>query len=110
MAATTFTWQPEYGAQLSEEPKVNVTKFGDGYEVRAPEGINSNLQKWNLQFTASSASTPAILTFLRARNAVEAFNWTTPLNEEKVFVARKWKLTRREGHQVLSVDFEEVPE
>lgn len=104
----TFTWFPEYDAQLSEEPKINVTKFGDGYEQRVLSGINTNPQKWTLQFTMSRADTNDILTFLRARNGIQAFYWTSPLNETITVVCRSWKTGTKQGHIVMNVDFEQV--
>ena len=49
-----------------------------------------------------------MLAFIQARNASESFYWTTPFNQRKVFVCRKWNLVRKEGHIVLSMDFEQV--
>jgi phage-related protein len=108
MARQTFTWHPDYDSKLSQEPSVSVTKFGDGYEQRTPNGINNNPETWSVEFTRSSASFPDVLAFIQARNGVESFYWTTPFNQEKIFVCRKWGLVRKEGHLVISMDFEQV--
>lgn len=108
MAKTTFTWQPEWGSELAQKPDVNVTKFGDGYELRTPVGINNAPEKWTLKFTTSSQQYPAVLAFIRARGAVESFYWTTPLGETKLFVCRSWRMTRNKGHHSISLDFEQV--
>lgn len=104
----TFTWMPEFEASLQEKPRVNVTKFGDGYEQRTPQGINNNPQKWSLQFSSSNASFPEILAFLRTHNGATAFDWTNPLEEEGVYVCREWKLSRKMGVNVITMDFEQV--
>jgi phage-related protein len=108
MARQTFNWRPNYDSKLSQEPKVNVTKFGDGYELRSPDGINNNPETWSVEFTRSSASFPDVLAFIQARNGLESFYWTTPFNQQKVFVCRKWSLIKKEGHVVLNMDFEQV--
>jgi phage-related protein len=108
MARQTFSWRPDYDSKLSQEPNVSVTKFGDGYEQRTPNGINNNPETWSVEFTRSSASFPDVLAFIQARNGVESFYWTTPFNQTKVFVCRKWGLVRKEGHSVMSMDFEQV--
>lgn len=108
MARQTFSWNPEYDASLAQDPSVSVTKFGDGYELRTPTGINNNREKWSLQFTQSSATYPQVLAFIQARNAVESFYWTTPLGLTKVFVCRSWKLSRKQGHNIMTFEFEQV--
>lgn len=104
----TFTWLPEFESNLSEKPNVNVTKFGDGYEQRTPIGINSRAQKWSVQFTESNVAFSEVLAFVRERNAVESFDWTNPLQEQGVYVCREWRLQRKQGVNVLSMDFEQV--
>lgn len=108
MARQTFSWQPNFESKLSQEPKISVTKFGDGYEQRTPNGINNNPEVWSVEFTRSSASYPDVLTFIQARGGVESFYWTTPFQQTKVFVCRKWSIVRKEGHTVLTMDFEQV--
>lgn len=108
MSVYTFNFRPDYDAQLSQEPKVNVTKFGDGYELRVPEGINNAPEKWTLQFSCASVTYPQILAFLQARSAVQSFNWTNPFGQTNTYVARSWRIQRYRGYAVLSVDFEQV--
>jgi len=108
MTRPTFTWHPEWDSQLSEEPDITVTKFGDGYELRVPKGINNRPEKWSLTFSRTTQQFPDVLTFVRARNGVESFYWTTPLGETKVFVCRSWRLSRKQGHNAISLEFEQV--
>ena len=110
MIATTFTWFPDIASENSEDPAVNVTKFGDGYEARVSNVINVTAQKWSLTFTRGRASgeCQAIRTFLKARRGVESFNWTNPFGEAGVYVARKWTSTSNEGGLTVKVTFEEV--
>jgi phage-related protein len=108
MARQTFIWQPNYDSKLAQEPSINVTKFGDGYELRSANGINNNAETWTVEFTRSSATYPDVLTFIQARNGLESFYWMTPLGQTKVFVCRKWGMVRKEGHMILSMDFEQV--
>jgi len=108
MSKPTFTWLPEYESSLDQAPTVNVTKFGDGYEQRTAQGINNDPQKWTLQLSVSNAGTQDALAFIRARNAVEAFIWTNPLQETGTYVCRSWKLNRKQGVNVLQLTFEQV--
>ena len=108
MARQTFTWAPEFDASMEQTPTVTVTKFGDGYETRVPQGINNNAQKWTLQFTDSNQNTQSMLAFIRARNGSESIYWTNPLEETGIYVCRSWKLSRKKGVNVYSLTFEQV--
>lgn len=108
MASTTFDFRPDYQAQLTQEPKVSVTKFGDGYEARIPQGINNAPEKWTLQFTTGSDTYPPALAFVKARGGVEAFYWINGFGETKTFVCRNWRVQRQPGYNIVSMDFEQV--
>ena len=88
----TFTWHPDFSAQLQYEPRVMVTAFGDGYEQRTQFGINANPQKWSLTFKARlDAEANAIDAFLQARGGLQSFFWTPPGQTVALkFVCRKW--------------------
>lgn len=108
MSKPTFTWFPEFESQLTEEPKVTVTKFGDGYESRTPMGINNSSEKWSLKFTDTNSKFPEVLAFVKARNAVESFYWKNPFGAINVYVCRKWSMTRSQGYLSINLDFEQV--
>lgn len=110
MIATTFTWYPDMDSDNTEEPDVNTTKFGDGYEARTSNVINSLKQSWNLTFTRGkpSGEGQAIRAFLKARGGVQSFNWTNPFGETGVYIARKWSTTSNEGYLTIKATFEEV--
>lgn len=117
----TFTWHPAIGNSVDIEPKVNVTSFGDGYELRAVDGINNQKQVWSLTFEGTRTDMEAIAKFLKARGAHEAFRWVTPdhvigheddlynvESHEITVVCRKWSRTRNTGWQQITCTFEQV--
>lgn len=108
MTMPVFTWFPDRGSQHSAKPNVNVTKFGDGYEVRVPVGINNQPMKWTLTFDRTRDEALAILAFLRQQGAVQAFQWTNPLQEQGVYVCRSWKSDQQGGSIRITCDFEQV--
>jgi len=89
--ATFPSVTPTYGAQKNSAPNVRVARFGDGYEQRITFGINQNPKVWNLTWNVSETDADTIETFLDARGAVEAFEWT-PLGEstEYKWVCEEW--------------------
>lgn len=107
----TFTWTPDFGAAANYEPRVRTAQFGDGYQQRVGDGINTDRDKWDLRFVMrDDTETAAILAFLKARNGVEAFDWTPPLEGTAIrAICRSWNRTfdRKNGNTV-SAKFERV--
>jgi len=88
-------WKPSYNFTVDNRPRVNVHKFGDGYEQRVSPNINNNLIALDVRFELrSTQETQAILHFLHARRALEAFIFEPPdpLNsiKDQFFVCRNW--------------------
>lgn len=106
---SVFTWFPDASVRMQVEPRVASARFGDGYEQRAPMGINTMPQTWSLTFTGSINEVGQIEAFLREHMGVYAFDWTTPDGEAGRFVCRSWNKSRERGVKVsLSADFEQV--
>lgn len=91
----TFTYTPDWNATVNSAPRARVVRFGDGYEQRVGDGINTAVQEWNLSFAARrNSEAVTIISFLEARGAVEAFDWVPP-NEVTAIkvVCRDWRRT-----------------
>ena len=72
-----FDWAESSKLTLEEEPRVLAARFGDGYEQRQPDGINTIDQQWDLNFEqVDNDIADDIVDFLRARGGWEAFDWT----------------------------------
>ena len=87
-----FTYTPDYGASVTYRPRVRAVRFGDGYEQRVADGVNTGTDAWNLTFAVrTDVEALDILNFLAARGGVEAFDWTPP-NESNAIrvVCREW--------------------
>lgn len=113
MAATTFTWTPDFGAQANYRPRVRVARFSDGYEQRVADGINTGNDEWSLAFAnRDDTETGQILAFLSARGGFEAFNWTPPTEATAiVVVCREWNKTLdRNNLNTITAKFERVYE
>jgi phage-related protein len=110
LGTSNETYEP---MQLLNEPKVKAAKFGDGYEQRVADGINNDLQKWQITFSKrSAADVQEVYDFLKARGGWESFEWT-PRGEAspRNFVCRKWSRTFDNYDVVQGISFtlEEVP-
>lgn len=106
----TFTYIADNGASLEEAPRVLESKFGDGYQQRVGDGINIRPRKWSLTFNSrTDAELAPIVAFLRARNGIEAFDWTDPEGVAGKFVCKSWTPTKvRYGVNNLTAEFNEV--
>lgn len=92
----TFTWQPS-AAPKSVEPKIRRSQFGDGYEQRVPDGINSITKQWSLSFAGPIAYIDAIDAFLEARGGHEAFDWVDPRGNAVRVVCPSWSSDPKPG-------------
>ena len=88
-----FFWKPSYNFQISSKPRVIVHKYGDGYEQRPTDGIESLLLSGSLSFeTRNAKESRAIIHFVTVRKARESFlcMLPPPYNIDKLFIARDW--------------------
>jgi phage-related protein len=105
----TFTWVPTYDATKTVTPTVKVIKFGDGYEQRQGTGINRQPRKLALTFKRLKAEIEAIDAFLKARGAIESFDYTHSGQSTGKYVCREWVRTNiAKGVDGLSMTFDEV--
>jgi phage-related protein len=91
-----FIWNPSYNVSVESAPRVLRLKFGDGYEQRITDGINSNLISVSVSFDSrDNQEARAISHFLSVRKARESFIFVapSPYSSEKLFVARRWSFS-----------------
>ena len=74
-----FFWKPSYASQVAHQPRIIRIKFGNGYEQRIEDGINSNLINLDLTFdNRNEDEASAILHFLFQRNTRQSFIFNVP--------------------------------
>ena len=88
-----FYWSPDPGANLDTEFKLRVAKFGDGYQQRAPDGINNVDDKWSLTFTRTADVIDQIHQFLLGKKNGESFTFTPPRGTEVRVICSKFSRT-----------------
>jgi phage-related protein len=106
---STFTYIPTYSANVSKQPKVASTKFGDGYEQSVPLGINTQARKWSLTFAREYVNIGAIDTFLTTLNGVDSFDWIPPTGLTGKWICKSWSRSKESyNFDTLVAVFEEV--
>lgn len=104
-----FTWKPIFSPEMSNEPKVLSAQFGDGYEQRVGDGINTIKDIWNLTFRGTRAEIADILDFLKNKKGVTAFTWTPSGESEVTVKCQKWnRVIVSPNIATLSATFEQV--
>ncbi len=105
----TFNWPVLPDMQVSTEPKVHVVKFGDGYEQRAPVGINNNLKAYDVTIRVNRQDAPELEDFFSRHGGVTAFLWTPPYDYKTIrVVCRKWGTRVEMLRAVFTARFEQV--
>jgi phage-related protein len=70
---------PDKGLARGTAPTVHKVQFGDGYELRVAEGINSIKQQYSISFNnREKAEIDDIVAFLDYKKGVTSFNFTIP--------------------------------
>ena len=109
MSFPVFVWNPDLGAQQKITPRVQQTKFGDGYELRVVKGINYKPKSWSVSFTRRAVEVLEILAFLEERGGLGAFTWVDPMGNSGTYVCREWNSSQQMlGVYVVSGTFEQV--
>lgn len=107
-----WVWVESPGTSLDEEPRVRAAKFGDAYEQRAPDGLNSLAQMWPLQFNdVDNAIAEEMINFLRDKNGVTAFSYVPLWSTLTIrVICRSWRRSQgsQYGMSSISARFEQV--
>lgn len=70
---------PDKTMTRQSNPKVLLATFGDGYEQRVADGINSIKENYSLQFrNRTKAFVDDVITFLDGKKGVSKFSFTIP--------------------------------
>ena len=106
-----FTRSPEYGATVECTPRVSKVSFGDGYESRWRDGLNTALNVWNATFKDTPDNINAMYDWLKEKEGVDAFKWTAPDGNTGAFVCDSVSRAFHSiGWNTITVTFRQVPE
>ena len=71
--------RPDKSLKRSSKPKIHLATFGDGYEQRLADGINSVKETFSVAFkTRTKADIDDIVGYLDSLQGVTAFDFTIP--------------------------------
>ena len=111
-----FFWKPSYQTSISLEPRIKVMQFGNGYQQRVPDGINTNLKDFDAAFeNRKEPEAISILHFLNQMNAQTSFVYNVPTiysktNFDTRFKAPSWTVNYNSyNNYTVKIKLEEVP-
>lgn len=105
-----YIWTESAATALEVAPRIGSTRFGDGYEERAPAGLNPITQAWQVRHVGvDNAIAEEIMAFLEARvsaiNGLEAFDWVPLWSTTAIRVTcRQWRRVQDEDPNTSSID------
>ena len=73
MALKTLSWCPQPKYTVEEEPRRKVLNFGDGYQQRMADGINSLLRKYSVTYKLKHEEAEKFRNFMKEHGGVRAF-------------------------------------
>lgn len=104
-----FNWPIKPGMGTEFSPRVKSVRFGDGYEQRKPDGLNSQLEKFNVTLSLTPVKSNQVLDFLRRHGGVKSFLFQPTKNKPAVVVVcRKWSSDSGNIRETISAEFEQV--
>jgi phage-related protein len=112
---TTFTYVPSVSTRGQMQARVRKAAFNDQFEQREKDGVNNQLQAWNLRFNnRASTELAAIDAYLLALGGANRFLWTPPAPYDtaaRAFVCESWEWVYARGGIAsgISAVFEERP-
>lgn len=111
-------WIPTVPITADSEWRMNIAKFGDGYEQRMLDGINALAMKWSLQWQNRPASELIAMTDYLTASGADAFVFRDPGSQllYNVFCnswSTEWSPARRQLGQwvyygTLSAEFQKA--
>lgn len=90
---TDKCWRPASAFQVDYTPRIQKALFGDGYQQRAIDGINSLGRSWSLTFQERDTVLRAMVNYLAALKGA-SFDFLEPESGEMVSVfCDKWSVS-----------------
>lgn len=113
MTFATFTppFAPSpQGTGTAVKSRVNTATFGDGYEQRASDGLNTIYRSGTWNWSAlSTANCDAVTAFFTARGGVQSFKYTFPGDVERTYIVPDWSTGYPGGTtRSISASYKEV--
>lgn len=104
-----FYWQVMPNMTERAQPRVKTIKFGDGYEQRQQDGLNSDLRTYDVTIKVPRQESKFIDLFLTKHKGVKAFLWREPNRHRLITIkCSSWSTAVENTVTTITATFEEV--
>ena len=104
-----FTWVPLIEPSTQRKPKTRRVSFGDGYEQRKKDGLNSDLRTHSLRFRERDHYIDEIDRFLADHAGFKSFYYIHKDGKKRLYVCEDWTRTELDYQSSeISATFREV--
>lgn len=92
MDRETLIYSPLVSSTGKADFRVRELQFGDGYSQRAPDGINTDLRTYSLEFRGRADYVQEVSNFFTRHKGVKAFKWKPQdRDNERLFTCKSMK-------------------
>ncbi|SMB87342.1 Phage-related protein [Pasteurella testudinis DSM 23072] len=104
-----FNFPVQRGYTVEHAPEKYEVKFGDGYVMRAPKGLNSDLRKMNVSVIVKTVEqVKALKDFLSRHKGVTPFIFRDSQGDDIIVICSRWSYQRHYLHTTFSLSLEET--
>jgi len=108
---TGDNYTPSISSRKGQSARVMVAEFGDGYNQRVADGLNSIRAVYsNIWRGIPTTDGQVIIDFLEARLGAESFTWTDPTTQATIdVVSVEWTRSPvSEQYETITAEFKQV--
>ena len=102
MATETFDFCVKVGSSGTTTFRTRKAQFGDGYEQRVGDGLNTSVASWTVNSTNVKDKIQPLKDFLERHQGYKSFYWTPPLGVPGLFYCETYSVSG-EGNQVFTI-------
>jgi phage-related protein len=98
-AALPLSTEISQASSASTEFRILRSQYGNGYDQRVADGINSTKQTWSAQWdNLNSTDFSTLITAFDTAKGVDYFTWTPPgSGSSKKFIVLSYSITAKSG-------------
>lgn len=108
----TLPFEPKVAGDSSNSvtPRTLKIDFGDGYNQRAADGINTNPEVWQLKWDLTGTNATTLIAFFKTHGGHTSFDWTPPRETtSQKFIVNEWNVVPYgEQGAVITATIEQV--
>lgn len=110
MATLPFEPKVAGDSSVAVTPRTLRVDFGDGYNQRAGDGLNTTPGKWSLKWDLKATDATTLIAFFKTHGGHTSFDWTPPRETvSQKFIVNDWnEVPYGESGATITANIEQV--